>query len=72
MALTRLRGNTFLTLRGPETKATTLDCPAEGERLGILFKLGTFMPQLLPLEAPRPQGCDVARCDEPLFLAKRE
>jgi hypothetical protein len=48
MAVTRYRGKTFLTLRGPETKATTLDCPAEGEWLGIRFKLGTFMPQLLP------------------------
>jgi hypothetical protein len=48
MALTRLRGKTFLTLRGPEMKATTLDCPEEGEWLCIRFKLGTFMPQLLP------------------------
>jgi AraC-like DNA-binding protein len=48
MALTRLRGKNFLTLRGPEMKATTLDCPEEGEWLCIRFKLGTFMPQLLP------------------------
>jgi hypothetical protein len=48
MAVTRHRGKTFLTLRGPETKATTIDCPAEGEWLGIRFKLGTFMPQLTP------------------------
>jgi Helix-turn-helix domain len=48
MAVTRYRGKTFLTLRGPETRATTLDCPAEGEWLGIRFKLGTFMPELLP------------------------
>jgi hypothetical protein len=48
MAVTRLRGKTFLTLRGPETKATSLDCPAEGEWLCIRFKLGTFMPLLLP------------------------
>src|SRR5262245_20626708 len=27
MALTRLRGETFLTLRGPETKATPVECP---------------------------------------------
>jgi AraC-like DNA-binding protein len=33
-------------VRGPETKAATLDCPAEGEWLGIRFKLGTFMPRL--------------------------
>ena len=48
MAVTRHRGKTFITLRGPETKATTLDCPPEGEWLGIRFKLGTFMPQLTP------------------------
>ena len=48
MAVTRYRSQTFLTLRGPETKATTLDCPAEGEWLCVRFKLGTFMPKLLP------------------------
>ncbi len=48
MAVTRHQGKTFLTLRGPETRATTADCPAEGEWLGIRFKLGTFMPQLSP------------------------
>src|SRR5262245_35542999 len=48
VAVTRKRGKTFLTLRGPETRATTADCPAEGEWLGIRFKLGTFMPQLTP------------------------
>jgi AraC-like DNA-binding protein len=48
MAFTRLRGKTFLTLRGPEMKATTVDCPEEGEWLCIRFKLGTYMPQLLP------------------------
>lgn len=46
MVVTRHRGRTMLTLRGPETKATPADCPAEGEWLGIRFKLGTFMPQL--------------------------
>jgi len=48
MAVTRHRGRTFITLRGPETKCTTADCPAEGEWLGIRFKFGTFMPQLTP------------------------
>jgi hypothetical protein len=48
MVLTRLKNQTFFTLRGPETKAETLDCPAEGEWLGIRFKPGTFMPKLLP------------------------
>ena len=48
MAITRLGGKSFLTLRGPETKATTLDCPAEGEWVCIRFKVGTFMPRFLP------------------------
>jgi hypothetical protein len=48
MAVTRHRGKTFLTLRGPETTATRAECPADGEWLGIRFKLGTFLPALLP------------------------
>jgi AraC-like DNA-binding protein len=48
MALTRLGGKSLLTLRGPETAATALDCPAEGEWIGIRFKIGTFMPRFLP------------------------
>jgi hypothetical protein len=48
MCVTRLRGRTFLTLRGPETKATAADCPTEGEWIGIRFKLGTFMPRNPP------------------------
>src|SRR6516225_4618462 len=48
MAITRLGGKSSLTLRGPETKATTMDCPAEGEWVCIRFKVGTFMPRFLP------------------------
>jgi hypothetical protein len=44
MVVTRVEGKTFLTVRGPETKATMADLPAEGEWFGVLFKLGTFMP----------------------------
>ena len=48
IALTRLAGKTFLTLRGPETTATSMDCPAEGAWVCIRFKAGTFMPRFLP------------------------
>jgi hypothetical protein len=48
MALTRLRGKTFLTLRGPELMSSAAECPAEGEWVGIRFKIGTFMPQRPP------------------------
>ena len=44
MVVTRCQGKAFLTVRGPETKATMADCPAEGEWVAIRFKLGTFMP----------------------------
>ncbi len=44
----RYRGQTFLTVRGPETRMTTIACPAEGAWLGIRFKLGTFLPQFPP------------------------
>ena len=47
MVVTRLAAKTFLTVRGPETRATSADCPADGQWIGVHFKLGTFMP-LLP------------------------
>ena len=46
MVVTRRHGETFLTVRGPETRATSLDCPADGDWLGIRFALGTIMPHL--------------------------
>ena len=48
MVVTRHRGTTVLTLRGPETKATTADYPTDADWIGIRFKLGTFIPALLP------------------------
>jgi hypothetical protein len=46
MVVTRQHGQTILTVRGPETRATPLDCSAGGEWLGIRFQLGTVMPHL--------------------------
>jgi AraC-like DNA-binding protein len=46
MVVTRQNGKTMLTVRGPETKATPLHCSADGEWLGIRFKLGSVMPHL--------------------------
>ena len=45
LVVTRQRGRVRVTLRGPETKATIADCPADGEWLGIQFALGTFLPR---------------------------
>lgn len=47
LVVSKLEGKVAVTMRGPETRATPLgDCPGDGEWLGILFKLGTFLPQL--------------------------
>jgi AraC-like DNA-binding protein len=49
MVVTRYQGKTTLTVRGPETTATTLHYQWVGaEWLGIRFRLGVFMPLLLP------------------------
>ena len=47
MVVTRYNGNTILTVRGPESKATPLHVSLVGaEFFGIRFKLGTLMPHL--------------------------
>ena len=44
LVVTRHQGRVFLTVRGPETRASIAECPADGEWMGIHFRLGTFMP----------------------------
>jgi hypothetical protein len=46
MVITTFNGKTTITARGPETKASEADFPADAEFFGITFKLGTFMPHL--------------------------
>ncbi|HZS77606.1 MAG TPA: AraC family transcriptional regulator [Ktedonobacteraceae bacterium] len=49
LVVSRLQGRVTMTLRGPETRATPAgNIPPEGEWLGILLKLGTFLPHLPP------------------------
>jgi Helix-turn-helix domain len=49
MVITTFGGKTMITARGPETRASEADFPADAEFFGIIFKLGTFMPHL-PVE----------------------
>jgi AraC-like DNA-binding protein len=42
----RQAGQTHLTVRGPETKATTVPIPANADFFGVEFRLGAFMPDL--------------------------
>ena len=47
LVVSRLGGKVTVTMRGPETRATPLgDCPGDGEWLGILLKLGAYLPYL--------------------------
>jgi AraC-like DNA-binding protein len=46
MVITTLGGKATITARGPETKASLADFPADAEYFGITFNLGTFMPHL--------------------------
>jgi hypothetical protein len=48
IVVTRCDGRTSLTVRGPETRATLADCPAEGQWFGIQFRVGTYMPLWSP------------------------
>jgi AraC-like DNA-binding protein len=46
LVVTRLHGDTLVTLKGPETRVREVYCPPDGEWFAIRFKAGTFMPQL--------------------------
>jgi Helix-turn-helix domain len=46
MVVTKFRGRTMITLRGPATKATSAFCPADAEFIGIQFKPGVFIRDL--------------------------
>ncbi|MGH9228943.1 MAG: helix-turn-helix domain-containing protein [Acidimicrobiales bacterium] len=48
MVVTRRRGAAWLTVRGPETRATAMPIPQDAEFFGIEFSTGTFMPGLPP------------------------
>jgi hypothetical protein len=46
LVVTRLPGLVMATLRGPETRATTVQCPPDGEWVAIRFRLGVYLPRL--------------------------
>lgn len=43
IVLSRVAGKSWVTLRGPETRVSPADCPADGEWVGIRFSLGTYL-----------------------------
>ena len=48
LVFTREQGGITINMRGPESKATTAEGPANAEFFGITFKLGAYLPALPP------------------------
>jgi Helix-turn-helix domain len=48
MVVTRQESGAWLTIRGPESRATTAPVPTDADFFGIQFSHGTFMPDLQP------------------------
>jgi hypothetical protein len=48
MVIAKVQGRITISIHGPETGATCKDFPPEAEWFGIAFKLGTFVPDILP------------------------
>ncbi|MCA1429792.1 helix-turn-helix domain-containing protein [Bradyrhizobium yuanmingense] len=46
LVVTRLPELLAVTLRGPVTRGTLVECPASGEWLAIRFRLGTYLPEI--------------------------
>jgi hypothetical protein len=48
IVVTRYQGQSFVTVRGPETRATAAQCPPEGEWVAVRFRPGVYLRQLPP------------------------
>jgi Helix-turn-helix domain len=46
LVVTTLPGFLAVTLRGPVTRGTFVECPPNGEWLAIRFRLGTYLPRI--------------------------
>ena len=79
LVLTRHRGHLRVTLRGPETKPSQIDVPADAEWIGIRLATGVYLPQHpaaqlrdrqdldLPLATRRTFWLDGSAWDVPTF-----
>jgi AraC-like DNA-binding protein len=66
MVITKHNGETRLTVRGPETKATPAYCPPGAEHFGIYFKHGVVMTNL-PVGHLRDGTVDLPRSSSDSF-----
>ena len=69
LVVSRLEGKASVTVRGPETRAMPMgDCPGDGEWLGIVLKLGTFLPHM-PTRALVDTGVDLPTSRKTFWLS---
>ena len=50
LVVTRLPGRLAVTLRGPVSQGTFVECPPGGEWLAVRFRVGTFLPSIQTAE----------------------
>lgn len=67
MVFTRQQGKVSVTVRGPETKAHPAPVPEDAEFLGVILKLGTFIP-VLPSRLLVDGGIDLPDVSSQSFM----
>ncbi|MCB9077602.1 MAG: helix-turn-helix transcriptional regulator [Anaerolineaceae bacterium] len=71
MVITKYKGQVTFTVRGPETKATHVQYPADAEFFGIRLKPGAFMPHL-PTGELTNNGIDLPEAPRKSFWLNSE
>jgi len=61
------QGRTTVWVRGPETLGTPASVAADSECIGIVFKVGTFMPSLLPQDLMDRRDSELPSAGETRF-----
>ena len=70
LVVTRIADLTMATLRGPETQATPIVCPPNGEWVAIRFRLGVYFPGLATRRLLDRQDLNLpVRGDDSFWLA---
>jgi hypothetical protein len=67
LVVTKLPDVTAVTLRGPVTRPTLVECPPDGEWLAIRFRLGTYFRQMPTATLRDRQGMNLPLLDNGRF-----
>ena len=68
IVVTRVPNFTMVTVRGPETRATTIDCPPDGEWAAIKFRAGVHLPSLPTHQLVDRRDVDLPVADDGTFV----